>query len=279
VVYGTKKNLIGMMAMNVSVHNKLLREKISGPLGEPDIDGYFDVAKKYAAEQIERKKTPVTVGHKLDKKWLHSQRVMTSDTDKMVLNSYKLLRTQILKQFSLNGWDKLAVVSARSGQGATLTATNLAMCVSKLHGYTAVLADLNFSNPNIHKYIGLKPEFGISDCEFSSGTLDQILVGIDDRDMVVLPNSKEVVDSSDVMMSPKFEALMSEVSARYNKKLVIMDMPPILESDDVIAYSDHWDAVLVVVQEGVTTKSDLERVSEVLSGRPVVGVLYNDASL
>lgn len=279
MVYGIKKNLIGVIAMNVGIHNKLLREEISDTPSEPDIDDYFDVAKKFADGEIENKISKPSAKHRLDTKWLLSQRVITSGTNSAVINSYKLLRTQIIRQFFSNGWHKLAVVSARSGQGSTLTATNLAMSVSKLHGYTAVLADLNFSNPYIHKYIGLEPKSGIADCEISNATLDQILVDIEDRDLVVLPNSKRVDDSSDIMMSPKFEVLMSEVSARYKKKLVIMDMPPILESDDVIAYADHWDAALIVVQAGVTKKADLEKVSENLSDRPVIGVVYNDARL
>jgi|GEM_PF-1257296 len=265
--------------MSFDVQNKLARGKVSGSMGEPDIGGYFEVAQKYAAEKNEKIDTEITEKHKLDAKWLNSQRVMSSGMNKNVVNSYKLLRTKILRQFSANGWDKLAVVSARSGQGATLTATNLAMCVSKLHGYTAVLADLNFNNPRIHKYIGLEPKFGIPDCEFRKSGLDQILVDIDGEDLVVLPTSIEIEDPSDVLMSPRFEELMLEVSARYKKGLVIMDMPPVLESDDVIACSDHWDAALVVVQEGVTHKADLERVSEVLTGRPVIGVLYNDVSI
>lgn len=279
MVHGATKNLIGMIAMSIDVQNILAKERMSDSLSEYDVDGYFEVAQKYASEQIEKKHTGPRERHKLDAKWLNSQRVITSSMNRRVVNSYKLLRTKIVRQFSENGWDKLAVISARSGQGSTLTATNLAMCVSKLYGYTAVLADLNFNNPRIHKYIGLEPKFGVPDCEFRKSSLDQILVDIDGEDLVVLPTPMEVEDPSAVLMSPRFEELMFEVSSRYEKKLVIMDMPPVLESEDAIACSDHWDAALVVVQEGVTRKADLERVSEMLSGRPVIGVLYNDASL
>ena len=58
---------------------------------------------------------------------------------------------------------------------------------------------------------------------------------------------------------------------------MIFDLPPVLSSADALAFSPYVDAALLVVEEGVTQKTELERAVELLSSTNIVGTVLNKA--
>ena len=48
-------------------------------------------------------------------------------------------------------------------------------------------------------------------------------------------------------------ALVEELKHRYPSRIVIFDLPPLLHTADVLAFSPYTDALLFVVEEGKTT--------------------------
>jgi Mrp family chromosome partitioning ATPase len=52
-------------------------------------------------------------------------------------------------------------------------------------------------------------------------------------------------------------------------------MPPVLASDDVLAFAPQTDAVLLVVSEGMTSRSLLRSAREILAEMNLVGVVLN----
>jgi Mrp family chromosome partitioning ATPase len=60
--------------------------------------------------------------------------------------------------------------------------------------------------------------------------------------------------------------------------LVIFDMPPVLASDDVLAFGPHVDALLLVIAEARTNRVLLQRANEMIEGIPRVGTVLNRSS-
>ena len=71
--------------------------------------------------------------------------------------------------------------------------------------------------------------------------------------------------------------LIKEMKDRYPSRIVILDMPPILACDDVLAFSPYFDAALLVIEEGVTQKDDLKRSLELLENTELMGTVLNKA--
>jgi Mrp family chromosome partitioning ATPase len=71
-------------------------------------------------------------------------------------------------------------------------------------------------------------------------------------------------------------ALAHELKTRYPDRLVIYDMPPVLQQDDSIAFLPQIDAVLVVARDGVTPIADLKRTLNILSDAHVIGTVLNN---
>src|ERR1700742_1644987 len=57
---------------------------------------------------------------------------------------YDMLRTQVLQEMDRSGWQFLAVTSATSGCGKSVTACNLAISISRLPKPSVLLVDLDF---------------------------------------------------------------------------------------------------------------------------------------
>jgi Mrp family chromosome partitioning ATPase len=73
-------------------------------------------------------------------------------------------------------------------------------------------------------------------------------------------------------------ALVEELKHRYPARVVIFDLPPLLHTADVLAFSPYTDALLIVVEEGKTTGEELQRaLALVKNSRPVLGTVLNKA--
>ena len=71
--------------------------------------------------------------------------------------------------------------------------------------------------------------------------------------------------------------LVEELKARYQSRVVIFDLPPLLRDDDALKISPIADATLLVVEEGATTEAEVERSLHLLRHANVVGTLLNKA--
>jgi Mrp family chromosome partitioning ATPase len=58
-------------------------------------------------------------------------------------------------------------------------------------------------------------------------------------------------------------------------RIVVFDLPPLLVTDDLLAFSPFVDAVLLVVSQGITKRDDLLAAKEMLGDINVVGTILN----
>ncbi len=123
----------------------------------------------------------------LSSKHLEKNHVLTPQTDKVIVNAYKVLRTRVLQQMQQNEWTTLAVTSPRPDEGKTLTAINLSISMALKLDYTVLLVDLDFRNPSIHDRFGFQPEYGLNDYLAGRVQLDKVFVNPGIKRLLLLP--------------------------------------------------------------------------------------------
>jgi protein-tyrosine kinase len=191
-------------------------------------------------------------------------------------STYKLLRTQVLRRLDQLGANTLAVLSPSAEAGKTLTAINLAIAIAAEHGRTALLVDMDLRNPSVHRRLGFEPVLGIEDCLQSDRPVQDAIVRVTGYErLAVLPARAVVEHSSELLTSQRAASLVAELRARYSNRIILFDLPPVLQADDALAFSKTVQAGLMVVGEGRTQRNDLLRSMELLRDMTMVGTVLN----
>jgi capsular exopolysaccharide synthesis family protein len=192
-------------------------------------------------------------------------------------DSYSMLRTRVLQKMTANNWNALALTSPATGHGKTLTAINLAISLAREVNHTVLLADLDLRNPSVHEYFDYQPTAGLSDYLQSDVPLSEVLFSPGIDRLVVLPGRESMINSSETLGAPKMVSLISELKNRYPDRLIICDLPPILATDDALAFTPYIDAMLMVAEAGGTLRKDLEEALRILKQVPLLGTVLNRA--
>jgi protein-tyrosine kinase len=214
----------------------------------------------------------------LDRQVLEENNILPQITDSAALRAYKILRTRLLRRLDANQWRSLAVTGATAGEGKTLTAINLAMALAQDVNTWVFLVDLDLQRPRVADYLGMtgmSGEKGLSDYLLHGASFESVVYSPQIERLAVLPNFESISNSSDLMTSARMIELVEALEAESPRRIVVFDMPPVLASDDVLAFSPQVDGLLMVVGEGFTTRESLLSAREVLAEMNLLGVVLN----
>ena len=211
----------------------------------------------------------------VDPEVLKKNRVIAHSSESYDRDKFRLLRTQVLQRMRSNKWNALAVTSARSGEGKSLIAVNLAIALAMEVNQTVLLVDLDMRRPSIHKYFDYTPDKGISDFLLHDTPLQDIMINPGIERLVILPGRDPIFNSSEMLSSPKMIALVDELKTRYPSRIVIFDLPPLLATDDALAFSPYVDSILLVAEDGKTSREDLKQVKTILKDTNIIGTVLN----
>ena len=206
---------------------------------------------------------------------LKDNRVIARDPTDPRATKFQILRTKVLQQMRKKNWNALAISAPTPGAGKTLVAANLAASVALEGNQSVLLVDMDLRNPSVHRYFGFKAESGIHDCLDGTVSIDQALVNPGIDRLVVLPGRRGVLNSSEQISTPYVQSLVKELKNRYQSRLVIFDLPPVLVSDDVLVFLPYVDASLLVVESGKNNNNDVEESLRVIGDNPLIGTVLN----
>jgi protein-tyrosine kinase len=209
---------------------------------------------------------------------LSSERILLAGAAGAVSSAYKMLRTQVLRRMDQLGANTLAVLSPTEGAGKTLTAINLAIAIAADTERTALLVDLDLRNPNIHRRFGFTPVMGVEQCLQSRHPAQDAMIKIAGYErLTLLPARSKVENSSELITGQTTAQLVEELRTRYANRIVIFDLPPVLQADDALAFSRYVQCGLMVVNEGCTQREDVRRSMELIRDLKLIGTVLNGA--
>jgi protein-tyrosine kinase len=231
---------------------------------------------RVAPEQIVYSKTRV---FQPSAQLLEANRIMNPVAADPGAAAYRMLRTQVLQRMNAHGWRSLAIFSPMARDGKTTIAINLALSLASDLHHTALVIDFDFRRPSLAAKIGLAPEAGADDVLTSNANVEDCLYHPQGFDrFVVLPTRAALPHSSELLAGPSSRMLVAELRSRYPERFLVFDLPPVLSSDDALAFAPLVDCGLVVAAEGRTKRKDLVRTVELLHNTPLVGTVLNRAS-
>lgn len=211
----------------------------------------------------------------LDSDALQSNRIVTDEQPLAVRSAYKMLRTRLLQRMRANRWTKLGITSARAAAGKTLTAINTAISIAREPNQKVILVDLDLRRPSIARYLGLRPKHDLSDYLLHNVGIEDVVLRTSIDRLLIVPSTSSHENSSELLSSQRMKELVHLLSTDSQGCIVIYDFPPILDADDMLAFSPNIDALLFVVAECETRKADLQQVQDLIKEMNVAGVILN----
>ena len=206
---------------------------------------------------------------------LQQNRIITSIQDPGITSAYKMLRTRVLQRMRANNWNTLAVTSTAPGDGKTTTSINLAISLAKNVNHNVFLVDLDLRRPSIHRYFGFKPKRGLGDYLLGKANPEDIVVDPGVERLMIIPNDHPFDNSSEQLSSPKMLKLVEYLTTSDPSRIIIFDTPPLLVTDDMLAFSPFIDAIMLVVSEGKTKREEIQRATHLLQDTNVLGTVLN----
>jgi len=209
----------------------------------------------------------------------HTQRenrILSAMEHSEYADAFKILSTQVIQRMEEHQWSSIGITSVGLDEGKTTTAINLGISIAREIEYTVLLVDVNLREPEIHKYFGFQTHLGLSDYLQGDIDLADVLIKPAEVDhLVILPGGTPVLNSTELLGSPKMSSLVDEVQKRYPKRIVICDLPPVLKTADALSIMPNIDCSLLVVEDDVTKESELKEAIDLMSSTNIIGTVLN----
>jgi Mrp family chromosome partitioning ATPase len=189
--------------------------------------------------------------------------------------TFDIMRTKLLQQMRSNNWRRVAITSPTAACGKTMLALNLAFSLSRQPDIYSMLLEFDLRRPTISKVLGLQ----------ESRQFSQVLEGKAEpaghllrhgRNLLIGPSAQRSANPAELLQAVETGRVMDAVEAEFAPDVMLFDMPPMLVSDDTLAFIDQIDCVLLVAAAGTSTIAEINRCAEDLASRcNFLGVVLN----
>lgn len=171
---------------------------------------------------------------------------------------FHMMRTKVLQQMRAKNWRRLAITSPSSACGKTTISTNLAFSLARQADLRVALVELDMRRPALARTLGIKP-----DRQQFSRVLEGTASAQDHMlrygtNLAFGTNHTSIRNSSELLQSAAARDALSDLESRLNLSLIIFDMPPMLTCDDMLAFADKVDCVLLVAAAESTTIEQID---------------------
>ncbi|MFG6094976.1 polysaccharide biosynthesis tyrosine autokinase [Leptothoe sp. ISB3NOV94-8A] len=192
------------------------------------------------------------------------------------LNETDLIYKKIQLLTNDKSWSSLLITSALEKEGKSILALYLAFSASRL-GEKVLLLDANIRNPQLHKYLRLPNEKGLStllvDKQSIVNMLDFLPILTAEFNIDVLTAGPSLEDALILLSSTTFGQLLEYLGTVYDR--VIIDTMPLLDKVDALQLASLCDTVCLVSQLNQMTEATIDELQPITQLIKPMGIIAN----
>ncbi len=170
----------------------------------------------------------------------------------------------------------IQVTSALQGEGKTFTSVNLALSIAKELDYRVLLIDADILKSSVSKTFGIEVDKGLTD--FLHGdvsNLSDVLITTNIPKLSLLPAGNKHHLSTELLNSEFMDNLIEELSGRYKDRVIIIDSPPLLQTNESRVLAQKVGQIVFVVEQNKTTQLSVKNALSLLDPEMVIGLVMN----
>ncbi len=212
---------------------------------------------------------------KIDRNHLEANRIISPQVGNPQAAAFDMLRTKVLQEMDEQNWQVLVMTSPSVGCGKTMSCINLALSIARQPDRSVFLLDLDFRKPKIAYTLGVTPDHDISNVIKGESDLEDAMFNIDiaGPQLTILANRQSIKHPSEAIASRQVKHIIDTIRSEPGRPILVVDMPPVLITDDVLAFLPQADCCILAVAEGVSTVSDVSSSEKLLTGTNYLGVM------
>ncbi|TKB12075.1 polysaccharide biosynthesis tyrosine autokinase [Desulforhopalus sp. IMCC35007] len=197
--------------------------------------------------------------------------------DSAIPEIFKLLRSKILhpKAGSKN-IKTVMVTSAVPREGKSFITANLGISLAQGLDQHSLLVDCDLRKPTLSRLLGLNQMYGLVDYLKEDMDLPELITKTSMNKLSILPSGRPPLNPSELLSSSRMKDLVTELSRRYDDRIIIFDSPPVMVAAESGVLAGLVDTIILVVREGLAQKTEIQKTIDAIGKDKILGLVYND---
>ncbi|EDM72756.1 ATPases involved in chromosome partitioning-like protein [Roseobacter sp. AzwK-3b] len=188
---------------------------------------------------------------------------------------YDMMRTKLMQKMRKQGWRRVGFTSPGAGSGKTMTCLNLAFSLARQSDLKIMVVELDMRRPSIARVLGLKEPVQFSEALAEKEPPEDHLLRYG-TNLIFAVNQSSKRHSAELLQGSSAAGVLDRLEAAYAPDVMIFDTPPLLVSDDTLAFLDQIDCALLVAEAERTRPAEVDKCEQELAARTnVLGVVLN----
>ena len=188
---------------------------------------------------------------------------------------FDILRTRMLKEMRSHGWRRVAITSPDAGCGKSTLAANLALSFARQSELRSLLLEVDLRRPSLAQLLGLTDPPPFARALAGEIAPEAALTRIGSN-LAVGAGTAPVRGATEMLQHQCVGEVLERIEQRLAPAVMLFDLPPLMRSDDAIAFLDKVDCALLVVEAEVTPLQDIDLSEQELArNTAVLGVVIN----
>ena len=198
--------------------------------------------------------------------------VAIHEMDPQAVSQFTRLAISLISGAARQTLKRVLLTSAHSGEGRTCVTLNLAAALARSRQRVLVI-DSDLRRPSIGRMLGIESEVGLAEAIALELQPEEAVIRILPVDFHVMLTRGQVDNSAELLASPNFKGLLSELDDFYD--FILFDSAPMLKSADASLLGLLASATLLVARPGATSTEEMRKSVSLLNEETFFGVVLN----
>jgi protein-tyrosine kinase len=191
---------------------------------------------------------------------------------------YRHIKRPLVQAAATAGANVIMVGSAFPGDGKSFTCVNLAMSLSLEKDWSVLLVDCDVIKPQVSRLFGVGGEPGLIEIlKDDSLNIEQLIVDTDIPGLSVLPAGRLDDNATELLASSRMRAVVQQLASIGEKRLLIFDSPPLLQTSEANVLAGFMGQVVLVVAADRTPQAAVLEAVNLIGASDKIKLVLNMA--
>jgi receptor protein-tyrosine kinase len=169
----------------------------------------------------------------------------------------------------------IMITSSVPGEGKSRTSLNLTYSLALEADHTVLLIDADVAKAQVSRMYGLEREHGLTNILSQRLNPEDLIWATDNPGVSVLPVGSRHSQSTELLSSNEMEQLIARLAEQDPSRLVIIDSPPVLATNEPQVLVRMVGQIVLVVEAGRTPQHVVKEAVAALDPAKAIGLVLN----